>query len=49
MSGFENKCCKILAVMLVVLIVYIGFQLMGCSTPSPPSDYIDEVDVSNLA
>ena len=49
MSGFENKSCKILAVMLVILIVYIGFQLMGCSTPSPPSDYIDEVDMSNFA
>ena len=51
MSEFENKCCKILGVMLFLLIVIIGLQLSGCScpVPQPPSDYIDEVDMSNYA
>ena len=35
----------------VFLIVAISIQLIKCApeVPPPPSDYIDEVDVSNLA
>ena len=54
MSEFENKCCKILGVVLFLLITSMWLQLSGCSScetqvPPPPSDYIDEVDMSNLA
>ena len=54
MSEFENKCCKILSVILFLLVVIIGLQLSGCSScetqvPPPPSDYIDEVDMSEYA
>ena len=50
MTDFENKACKFLGVILFVLVVFIGTQVMGCScpVPPPPSDYIDEVDTSNL-
>ena len=51
MTKFEEVSCKILGVMLFLLIVIIGLQLSGCScpVPQPPSDYIDEVDMSNFA
>ena len=51
MSRFENKCCKVLGIILFLLVVIIGLQLSGCcgEIPAPPSDYIDEVDMSNLA
>ena len=53
MSEFENKCCKILGVVLFLLITSMWLQLSGCSScetqvPPPPSDYIDEVDTSHL-
>ena len=50
MSNFESKACKFLGVILFVLVVFIGTQLMGCSrpVPPPPSDYMDDVDTSNL-
>ena len=54
MSKFENVCGKALGAILFLLIVSIWLQLSGCSgcetqVPSPPSDYIDEVDMSNYA
>ena len=53
MSEFENKCCKILGVMIIVLVVIISLQLIGCSCPIPTPpielEYIDEVDMSNYA
>ena len=54
MSEFENKYCKILSVILFLLITIIGLQISGCSScesqiPPPPSDYIDEVKMENLA
>ena len=51
MSNFENKCCKILSVVLFILIIFIWIQLSGCcsETPAPPSDYIDEVDMDTFA
>ncbi len=51
MTDFESKACKVLGVMLFLLVIVLGVQLMGCSRsvpPPPPSDYIDEVDTSNL-
>jgi hypothetical protein len=50
MSKFENMCCKALGIILFLLIVSIWLQLSGCETrvPSPPSDYMDEVDTLNL-
>ena len=49
-SRFENKCCKILGVILFILIIFIWIQLSGCcsETPAPPSDYIDEVDMDHF-
>jgi hypothetical protein len=50
MTEFEKASCKVLGVMLIVLIMIIGLQISGCScpAPSPPSDYMDDVDTSNL-
>jgi len=50
MSRFENKCCKILGVVLFILVIFIWIQLSGCcsETPAPPSDYIDEVDMDHF-
>jgi len=50
MTDFESKACKVLGVMLFLLVIVLGVQLMGCSrsVPPPPSDYIDEVDTSDL-
>ena len=49
-SRFENKCCKVLGVILFILVIFIWIQLSGCcsETPAPPSDYIDEVDMDNF-
>ena len=54
MSNFENISCKVLGVILLLLIISMWLQLSGCSgcetrVPSPPSDYIDEVDMSDFA
>jgi hypothetical protein len=51
MTEFEKANCKVLGVMFIVLIIIIGLQISGCScpVPPPPSDYIDEVDMSNYA
>ena len=50
MTRFEEVTCKGLGIILIILVVVISFQLIGCSypVPQPPSDYIDEVDTSNL-
>ena len=52
MTQFEEKSCKVLGVILFLIICLLVFQLNGCTTcvnvPPPPSDYIDEVDTSNL-
>jgi hypothetical protein len=50
MTQFESVSCKVLGVILFLLIIIIGLQISGCScpVPPPPSDYIDEVDTSNL-
>jgi hypothetical protein len=51
MTEFEVASCKVLSVMIVVLIIIIGLQISGCSCPAPqpPSDYMDEVEMKNLA
>jgi len=48
MTQFEEKSCKVLGVIVFLLIVMTWLQISGCSVP-PPSDYIDEVEISNLA
>jgi hypothetical protein len=50
-TDFEKASCKVLGVMFIVLIMIIGLQLSGCScpAPSPPSDYMDEVEMKNFA
>tara|TARA_B100000959_G_C14643153_1_gene485157 strand:+ start:405 stop:560 length:156 start_codon:yes stop_codon:yes gene_type:complete len=49
-TQFENSACKALGTILVILVVVISLQLIGCMcpVPPPPSDYIDEVDTSHL-
>jgi|TARA_Y100000310_G_C20558932_1_gene752037 hypothetical protein len=51
MTQFEEVSCKVLGVMLIVLVIIIGLQLTGCSCPAPqpPSDYMDEIEMKNLA
>ena len=50
MTQFEEAACKVLGAILVILVVVISLQVIGCTrpVPPPPSDYIDEVDTSNL-
>ena len=50
MTDFENKACKALGMILFVLVIITWLQISGCSrpVPPPPSDYIDEVDTSDL-
>ena len=50
MTRFEEKSCKVLGVILFMLVVMTWLQISGCScpAPTPPSDYMDEVDTSNL-
>jgi hypothetical protein len=52
MTQFEEKSCKVLGVILFLILCLLVLQLNGCTTcvkvPPPPSDYIDEVDTSNL-
>ena len=52
MTEFESASCKVLGVILFLIISLLVIQLNGCTTcvkvPPPPSDYIDEVETSNL-
>ena len=50
MTQFEEVSVKVLGVILILLVITIGIQLVGCSCPAPqpPSDYMDEVDTSHL-
>ena len=34
MSKFENICCKVLGIILVLLLSILSLQLMGCTTAS---------------
>ena len=51
MTQFEEAACKVLGAMLFLLVVIISLQLIGCSCPAPqpPSDYMDEIEMKNLA
>ena len=51
MTHFEEVTCKTLGIIIAILVIVIGLQLPGCScpVPTPPSDYIDEVNTSNMA
>ena len=51
MTKFEEASCKVLGIILFLLVVMTWLQISGCScpVPSPPSDYIDEVDMSDFA
>jgi len=50
-TQFEEVACKGLGIILIILVVFLSFQLIGCSCPAPqpPSDYMDEVKMKNLA
>ena len=52
MTQFEEKSCKVLGVILFLIISLLVIQLNGCTcydVPQPPSDYMDEVEMKNLA
>ena len=56
MSRFEETSCKVLGVIIFMLVVMTWLQISGCSVPPQPEmegepfpDYIDEVEISNLA
>ena len=56
MTQFEEKSCKVLGVIIFLLVVMTWLQISGCySSPQPEMedepipDYIDEVEISNLA
>ena len=34
MNDFESKACKVMAVILIILLSFLSFQLMGCSIPT---------------
>ena len=53
MNDFESKACKFLGAVLFVLVIFITFQVMGCTCVNsiePPiePEYIDEVDTKHL-
>ena len=50
MSEFEKAAMRIMVVLFVGLMIILYLQLISCSkpVPPPPSDYIDEVDTSDL-
>ena len=56
MTQFEEKSCKVLGVIIFLLVVMTWLQISGCYSPPHPEmedesipDYIDEVEISNLA
>ena len=51
MTNFEDKCCKVLGIILFLLIICRWLQLNECcsKTPALPLDYIDEIDTSYFA
>jgi len=56
MTEFEKKSCKVLGVIIFLLVVITWLQISGCySSPQlemedePIPDYIDDVEISNLA
>ena len=56
MTRFEEKSCKVLGVIIFLLVVMTWLQISGCYSPPQPEmegepfpDYIDEVEISNLA
>ena len=50
MSEFERGAIRVMGVLLVGILIILYLQLLSCSkqVPPPPSDYIDEVDTSDL-
>ena len=50
MSNFKEKAYEMLTAILFGLIVVVSIQTIKCTpkVPPPPSDYIDEVDMSNF-
>ena len=50
MSEFERGAIRVMGVLLVGILIILYLQLLSCSKPVPPpqSDYIDEVDTSDL-
>ena len=50
MSEFERAAIRVMGVLLIGILIILYLQLLGCtkSVPPPPSDYIDEVDTSDL-
>ena len=53
MNDFESKACKFLGADIFVLVIFITFQVMGCTCVNsiePPiePEYIDEVDTKHL-
>jgi hypothetical protein len=34
LSDFENIACKVMGIILIILLSFLSFQLMGCSIPT---------------
>ena len=49
MTNFEEKSCKILGVILILLILTLGLKLIGCIHPTPDHHGIDDIEMKNLA
>jgi len=53
MSEFEIKVCKVLGIILLLILTFLVFQLMGCMCPIPEApieyEYIDDVKMGNYA
>tara|TARA_Y100000310_G_scaffold221063_1_gene222616 strand:- start:3032 stop:3181 length:150 start_codon:yes stop_codon:yes gene_type:complete len=49
MTNFEEKSCKVLGVILILLTLILGLQLIGCSCPTPTHRNIDDIEMKNLA
>jgi hypothetical protein len=49
-TDFESIACKVMGLMLVVMLLILYLQLMGCSPPQESTrDFIDEVNMENYA
>ena len=48
MSDFENMACKAMAVILIILLCFIGVQLIGCTSASNGAINVNKPLIHNI-